>query len=178
LAYESLTSMKDHVIAAFIVEHQIDDTPKLDMSYLTLIPWTMYFDGSVCKEGQGIGIVFVSPRNATLDFSIRLKDYCTNNQAEYEALLFGLELLNYMGVTHVKIFSDSQLVVQQILEKYQCLDDMLNDYLDRCWDIVHSFGEFDIRHISRAENSRANSLAQEASCYHITRGSFIFLKIR
>jgi ribonuclease HI len=49
-----------------------------------------------------------------------------------------------MRVTHIKVFSDSQLVVQQILEKYQCLDSMLNDYLDRCWDVVRSFDEFDI----------------------------------
>jgi hypothetical protein len=48
---------------------------------------------------------------------------------------------------------------------------MLNDYLERCWDIC-CFDEFDIRHISRAKNSRANSLAQEASVYRITRGKF------
>jgi ribonuclease HI len=47
--------------------------------------------------------------------------------------LFGLELLNYMGVTHVKVYNDSYLVVPQILGKYQCLDNILNDYLERCW---------------------------------------------
>lgn len=80
---------------------------ELDVSYLTATLWTLYFDGSVCNEGQGIDIVLVSPRNATFDFSSRLKTHCTNNQAEYEALLFNLELLSYMGVTHVKIFDDS-----------------------------------------------------------------------
>jgi ribonuclease HI len=65
-----------------------------------------------------------------------LKAYYTNNQAEYEALLFGLELLDYMGMKHVKVFSDSQLVVQQILEEYQCLDGTLNGYLERCCDII------------------------------------------
>jgi ribonuclease HI len=114
--------------------------------------------------------MIVSPRNATFDFSSQLKTHCTNNQAKYKALLFDLELLGYMGVTHVKILGDSQLVVQQILGEYQCLDDMLNDYLKRCWDIMRSFDEFGIRHISRAENSRANSLVQEASGYRITRG--------
>jgi ribonuclease HI len=82
------------------------------MSYLTITPWTLYFDGSVCNEGQGIGIVLVSPSDVSFDFSSRLKTYCTNNQAEYEALLFGLELLNGMGVKHVRAFGDSQLVVQ------------------------------------------------------------------
>jgi ribonuclease HI len=40
-------------------------------------------------------------------FSNRLKAYCTHNQANYEALLFGLELLDYMGVKHVNVFGDS-----------------------------------------------------------------------
>jgi hypothetical protein len=50
LAYEPLKSMKDQVVADFIVEHRIDDTPKLDISYLTVTPWALYFDGSVCNE--------------------------------------------------------------------------------------------------------------------------------
>jgi ribonuclease HI len=108
--------MRGQVIADFIVEHRINDTHKLDMSYLTITPWTLYFDGSVCNEEQWIGIVLFSPSNVSFDFSIRLKTYCTNNQAEYEALLFGLELLNCMRVKHVKAFGDSQLVVQQVLE--------------------------------------------------------------
>ena len=74
--------------------------------------------------------MLVSPSNASFDFSSRLKTYCTNNQAEYEALLFGLDLLSYMGVKHVKALGDSQLVVQQVLEKYQCLDGTLNNYLE------------------------------------------------
>jgi hypothetical protein len=111
LAYESLKFMKGHVIPNFIVEHPIDDTHKLDMSNLSITPWTLYFDGSIRNEGQGIGIMLVSSSNASFDFSSQLKTYCTNNQVKYEALLFGLELLNYMGVKHVRAFGDSRLVI-------------------------------------------------------------------
>jgi hypothetical protein len=45
LAYESLKSMKVQVVADFIVEHRIDDTHELDMSYLTITSWTLYFHG-------------------------------------------------------------------------------------------------------------------------------------
>jgi ribonuclease HI len=106
--------------------------------------------------------VLVLPSNTYFDFASRLETYCTNNQVEYEVLLFGLELLNCMGVKHVKTFGDSQLVVQYILEKYQCLDRTLNSYLEKCWDIIHSFDNFNIRHISRAENCRSNNLAHDA----------------
>jgi ribonuclease HI len=159
LAYEPLKAMKGQVIADFIVEHQIDDTYKQDISYLIFTPWTLYFDGSVCNERQGIGIVLVSPSNAYFDFASRLKTYCTNNQAEYEALLFGLDLLDCMGVKHVKAFGDSQLVVQQVLEEYQCLNGTLNSYLEKYWGIIHSFDEFSIRQIYMVENYRANNLA-------------------
>jgi ribonuclease HI len=116
--------------------------------------------------------VLVSPSNVSFDFSSRLKTYCTNNQAEYETLLFGLELLNCMGVKHVKAFCDSQLVVQQVLKEYQCFDGTLNSYLEKCWGIIHSFDEFSIRYISRVENHRANNLAQDASGYRIKQGKF------
>jgi ribonuclease HI len=172
LSYEPLKSMKGQVIADFIVEHRIDDTHKLDISYFTVTPWTLYFDGSVCNEGQGIGMVLISPSNVSFDFSSRLKTYCNNNQAEYEALLFSLELLRCMGVKHVKAFDDSQLVVQQVLEEYQCFDGTLNSYLEKCWGIIHSFDEFSIRHISTVENYRANNLAQDPSGYWIKRGKF------
>jgi ribonuclease HI len=171
-AYESLKSMKYQVVADFIVEHRIDDTHELDMSNLTIIPWTLYFDGTVCNGGQGIVIVLISLSNASFDFSSRLTTYCTNSQAEYEALLFGLEFLDYMGVKHVKSSGDSQLVVQQILEEYQCLDGTLNSYLEKCWDIICSFDEFHIRHITRAKNCRDNNLAQDILGYRIKRGRF------
>jgi ribonuclease HI len=163
LAYKPLKSMKGQVIADFIVEHRIDDTHKLEISYLTVTPWILYFDGSVCNEGQRIGIMLISPSNVSFDFSNRLKTYCTNNQAKYEALLFGLEMLSCMGVKHVRAFGDSQLVVQQVLEEYQCFNGTLNSYLEKCWGIIHSFDEFSIRHISRVENHRANNLAQDTS---------------
>jgi ribonuclease HI len=172
LAYEPLKSMRGQVVADFIVEHRINDTHKLDMSYLTITPWTLYFDESICNEGQGIGILLVLPSDVSFDFSSRLKTYCTNNQAEYEALLFSLELLNCMGVKHVKAFGDSQLVVQQVLEEYQCFDGTLNSYLEKCWGIIHSFDEFSIRNISRVENHRANNLAQDTSGYRTKRGRF------
>jgi hypothetical protein len=111
LAYESLKSMKGKVVADYIIEDRIDDSSKQDISYIIITLWSLYFDGLVCNEEQGIGIILVSPRNATFDFSSWLKAHCTNNQAEYEALLIGLELLDYMGVKYVKVFGDSQLVV-------------------------------------------------------------------
>jgi hypothetical protein len=51
--------------------------------------WDMYFDGSACEDGCGIGILLVSPRGVIYSFSIRLPAPCTNNLAEYEACAGG-----------------------------------------------------------------------------------------
>jgi hypothetical protein len=82
LSYESLKFMKGQVVADFIVQHGIGDTQELDISYLTISHWILYFDGCICNEEQEIGIVLVLLRNVSFNFSSRLKTYCTNNQAE------------------------------------------------------------------------------------------------
>lgn len=54
------------------------------------MPWTLFFDGSVCTHGCGIGLVIISPRGASFEFAFTIKPSYTNNQAEYEAVLKGL----------------------------------------------------------------------------------------
>ena len=93
LACEPLKSMKGQIVADFIVEHRISDEHDLEVGYVTCTPWKLYFDGSVRDDGQEIGVVLISPNGAIFEFSNRLEEECTNNQVEYEALLFGLEFL-------------------------------------------------------------------------------------
>jgi ribonuclease HI len=106
----------------------------------------------------------------------RLEYFCTNNQAEYEALIFGLENLESMDMKHVEAFGDSLLVVHQVSRKYQCLDGSLNAYVDKCLDIIARFDEFSIHHIYRHENSKANGLAQQASAYNVIKKNFSIIR--
>src|SRR5438105_6401090 len=128
--------------------------------------------GSVCSNGQGLGVVYVSPHGTVYEASCRLEYFCTNNQAKYEALLFGIELLVAVGPTHIEAFDDSLLVVQQMSKVFQCLDESLNLYLDKCLDIISTLDYFSIAHIPRQDNWLANELAQQASGYHVNRGIF------
>lgn len=111
--------MKSQVAADSIVEHRIKNYSKLDIVYTMVTHWTLNFDGSICNERKGIDIVLVLPRSVTFDFFSRLKIHCTNNQAKYKACL---ELLDLVGVKHVKVFGDSHMAIQQISRAYQCLD--------------------------------------------------------
>ena len=48
----------------FIVEHRINDKHGLEVGYVTCTPWKLYFDGSVCDDGQRIGAALISPNGA------------------------------------------------------------------------------------------------------------------
>jgi hypothetical protein len=89
-AYEPLKSMKSQVVADFIVEHNIDQNNDESCNLVSVHPWKLFFNGSTCREGQDVGIVLILPRGAIFEQSVRLEYYCTNNQAEYEAILLGL----------------------------------------------------------------------------------------
>jgi len=86
----------------------------LEVAYITCTPWKLYFNRSVCDDGQWIGAILISAIGAIFEFSNRFKEDCTNNQVEYEAILLGFEFLQFMGVKHVEAFGDLLLMVQQV----------------------------------------------------------------
>jgi ribonuclease HI len=104
-----------------------------------------------------------------------LEYFCTNNQADYEAILLGLQILNSMGVKHVEAFGVSLLTVHQITSTFQCFDESLDAYIDKCLEIIALFDDFTVHHVSRDENIVANDLAHQASDFWSNRGKFDFL---
>ena len=74
----------------------------------------MFFDRAARHNGAGTGLVFVSPEGEVLPFAFNLKELCSNNVAEYQALIFGLEKAINMKISSLKIFRDSKLIVSQL----------------------------------------------------------------
>ena len=60
--------------------------------------WKMYFDGAYSKTEKGAGMVIISPSDKIYNFAFRLEFEASNNVAEYEALLPGLETAKDMGI--------------------------------------------------------------------------------
>jgi hypothetical protein len=118
LAYEPLKSMKDQVVVDFIIEHSTDQNSDESCNLVSIHPWKLFFDGLACREGQGVGIVLISPGGAIFEQLVRLEYYCTNNQAEYEAILLDLQILSSIGVKHVEAFGDSLLFMQQVADVF------------------------------------------------------------
>jgi hypothetical protein len=126
LTFEPLRATKSQVVADFVVDHTTGICVENGM--VEVYPWQLVFDGSVCGRGNGIGCVIVSLNKGAFRLSIRLDFMCTNNQVEYEALIWSLEYLLDMGVKDKEAFRDSKLIVQQIEGESQCVDGVLNAY--------------------------------------------------
>jgi hypothetical protein len=88
IRYEPAKAVKGQALTDLIAERI-----NTDIAALSVRAWAMYFDGSACGDGCGIGILLVSPRGAAYFFSIRLPTLCTNNLEEYEAVRKGVEFL-------------------------------------------------------------------------------------
>ena len=77
LKYESAKAVKGQIMADFVTQHH---KPSID--YVEPVSWTLFFDGSSCKQGGGIGIVIISPRGASFKFALPTEPMITNNQAK------------------------------------------------------------------------------------------------
>jgi hypothetical protein len=99
IRYQPTKAVKGQALADLIAE-RINN----NIATLSLRAWAMYFDGSSCEDGCGIGILLVSPRGVTNSFSIRLPAPCTNNLAEYEVVRRGVELFVEAGAEAVEVF--------------------------------------------------------------------------
>jgi len=87
----------------------------------------------------------------------------TNNQAEYIALVKALEHAERLGTHHrLRIHSDSELLVKQMNGEYRVKDAKLQQYYREASKLVDEFDDVKIRHVPRAENSRADRLCNEA----------------
>ena len=73
--------------------------------------WSVYVDGSSAPESAGASILLVGPDKEEFKYFIKFTIPITNNVAEYEALLAGLQLAKRIRAKRVKVFADSQLVV-------------------------------------------------------------------
>jgi len=71
----------------------------------------MFFDGAERRDGAGVGVVLVSPERHILPYSFVLVDLFSNNVAEYQALILGLQMAIRMGIKDLDVYGDSQLVI-------------------------------------------------------------------
>ena len=126
-------------------------------------PWVLKFYGSSTENFVGARIVTISPKRiktTTLSFNLAFK--CTNNQAEYEALVISLEILLELGAQEVHIIGDSQLVIRRLTGEYKCNNLLLTSYYTTSTQLLDSFHTVDFEYVPMEYNWEVDELAQVA----------------
>ncbi|XP_028547905.1 uncharacterized protein LOC114578685, partial [Dendrobium catenatum] len=130
ILFTPIRAVKGQAVADFLAAHPLpadsplnDDLPDEQIKSLREsgeAVWELYFDGAassrknvtqqyVIPEKAGVGLIFITPEKGMMHFSYHLSEPCTNNEAEYEALIIGLELAILIEIKEIKIFGDSQV---------------------------------------------------------------------
>jgi ribonuclease HI len=118
--------------------------------------WQMHFNGSHSNEGNRDGIILVSPVGKIHNLSYRLEFSCSNNVAEFEALLLVIENALNLGCSHLSIFRSSKLVVNIIHKIFPPRDKLMEQYSQTVWALVSNPLSFNITHVKKELNSIAD----------------------
>lgn len=123
----------------------------------------LYTDGaSRGNPGEaGAGVVLLNEDRSLLASRAVYLGQCTNNVAEYRALLAGLELVLQHGCKQVSIFLDSELIVRQISGQYKVKNAHLQPLYLQAKSLLQRLGGWRIKHVPRAENAQADQLANQ-----------------
>ena len=137
IKYMPRTTIKGQILADLITkftESPIENEPnehRMDSKSVGLIAmqeplqWKVYVDGVANQKGSGVGLVLISPEKLIVEKSLRLGFSATNNEAEYEALLEGISMVQRMGGKLATMFSDSRLVVGQVKGELEARDERM-----------------------------------------------------
>ena len=101
----------------------------------------------------------MSPKKVVIEKSLRLDFSATNNEAEYEALLEEMAIVQRMGGKSIKLFSDSRLVVSQVRGEFMAKDERMQGYLNQVKCMQLNFDSFNLLHVPRNGNAHTDSLA-------------------
>ena len=169
------TSIKGQVLADLVAEFtkppikELESAGNMDEKLVSMISQyrlpakEVYVNGASNQKGSGIGLVLISLEKVIIKKSLRLDFSATNNEAEYEALVIGMAMVQRMGEKSVKVFSDSRFIVGQVKGEFEAKDERMQGYLSHVKCLQSKFDSFDLLHISRNGNAHADSLAMLAT---------------
>ncbi|XP_017982386.1 PREDICTED: uncharacterized protein LOC108663292 [Theobroma cacao] len=127
----------------------------------------MYFDGAFNALGHEIGAVLVSPNGKYYPATAILNFNCTNNIAEYETFVIGLQAAIEMKVGAIDVYGDSTLVICQMRCEWETRDYKLVSYKKLVTELSKQFKEINFNHLPRVENQIADTLATLAAMFKI-----------
>src|SRR3954465_5251977 len=161
--------------SATLFEELPEETAEVHSSQVHPTVWQMYFDGAsrtIPRAGlvAGVGIVFISPRDHVILRAFSLIEPCTNNVAEYNALLIGLQLEHQLGVRNLQAYGEPELIVNQLRGEYEVKSNDLIPYFNSALQMAEQFEGFYIGHVPRRDNTHADALASLATSLCLQAG--------
>ncbi|XP_074315697.1 uncharacterized protein LOC141651905 [Silene latifolia] len=165
LKFEPRTAIKSQALADFVSDfcpaHQTQaeqDILKLEEDKGEQV-WELHVDGASNARGARVGLVLKSPQGDLIVQAVRCEFKAKNNEEEYEALILGLRLVLDLKIKHLKVYSDSKLIVNHVNESYEARDSRMMAYLDVGKELTLRFATFSIKQIPRDQNAEADALA-------------------
>ena len=125
---------------------------------------SLFTDGA-CRGNPGnggAGAVLVGKDGEVVGTAKKFLGHCTNNIAEYQALLLGLEEAQKRGATAISIYLDSELLVRQIQGVYRVKNPTLKPLMAGVRTLLDRFDTWQVAHVPRCNNAVADKLANEA----------------
>ncbi|GLU18333.1 hypothetical protein SLE2022_346390 [Rubroshorea leprosula] len=153
------SAFRAQALADFIVEGTSAHTD----SQSEVDSWILYVDGASSNKGSGAGAILIGPDGYRSEHALKFNFDATNNMAEYKTLLLGLQLAIELKVEAIQIYSDSQLVVNQVNSVCEVVDPVMMKYATLMVELKSKFQKFHLSKIPRAENEQADSLSKFAS---------------
>ena len=163
IRYKPKTSIKGQILADFVMEFAPVEFAEPTQSRDDLLIWKLSVDGASNAHGSGAGLILTSPEGIDIDYALRFGFHASNNEAEYEAVIAGLNLAHSLEVDQLEVHSDSQLVVRQIEDTYEAKSEKMVLYLQKVRNLLKKFALVQVKYVPRTENSRAEALAKLAT---------------
>ena len=139
IIYRPKTAIKGQVLADFVMEFASSE-PARDAQVATdPSTWKLSVDGASNAQGSGAGLILTSPEGIDIKYVLRFGFHASNNEAEYEAIIAGLNLTHSLEVDQLEVYSDSQLVVRQIEDTYEAKSETMVLYLQKVCDLLKKF---------------------------------------
>ena len=160
IRYRPKTAIKGQVLADFVMEFASAEPARDAQAATDLSTWKLSVDGASNGQGSGVGLILTSPEGIDIEYALRFGFHTSNNEAEYEAVITGLNLAHSLEADQLEVYSDSQLVVRQIEDTYEAKSERMILYLQKVRDLLKKFVLVQVKHVLRAENSRADALAK------------------
>ncbi|XP_074318439.1 uncharacterized protein LOC141655250 [Silene latifolia] len=135
--------------------------------------WQMHIDGASNQRGAGVGLILRSPQGDLIAQAVRSEFKATSNETEYEALILGMKLTLELEVRHLRISSDSLLIVNHVNDEFIARDSKMIAYLKIAKELKQKFVTCKLKQIPRDQNVEADSLATLRATFKPTELSSI-----